>query len=178
VDALVMRRRVVITGMGVITPTGHSVSELFEAQVAGRSGAGPIASFDASTFPTKIAAEVKDFSLGKFLREPPNWDDTGVNCRFAAAAAQQALGAAGVLDDSRVDRERFGIYLGCGEGIQDSAHLTALLAEAYRPERRTVDVTAFTAGGLQRLHPGREFEQELHTTPGRLAEYFHLEGPN
>jgi 3-oxoacyl-[acyl-carrier-protein] synthase II len=173
-----MRRRVVITGMGVVTPLGHSVADLYEAQIAGRSGVGRIAQFDASTFPTQIAAEVKNFELGKFLRRPPDWGDTGVNCRFAAGAAQQALDAAGLSDDARVNRERFGIYLGCGEGIQDFTHLTALLARTYRPDRRTVDVKAFTAAGLTALNRGREYEQELHTSPGHLASYFHLDGPN
>ena len=53
------RRRVVITGMGAITPLGHSVREMFDAQLAGQSGVGPIASFNASRFPTQFAAQVK-----------------------------------------------------------------------------------------------------------------------
>ncbi len=53
-----------------------------------------------------------------------------------------------------------------------------LIAKSYDPEKNTVDTATFTAGGLERFHPGREFEQELHTTPGHLADYFDLEGPN
>ena len=74
-----MSRRVVITGMGAITPLGHSVDELFRALVAGRSGVGLITGFDASTFPTRIAAEVREFDLGRFVRDPERWADAWVN---------------------------------------------------------------------------------------------------
>jgi 3-oxoacyl-[acyl-carrier-protein] synthase II len=173
-----MRTRVVITGMGVITPLGHNVEDLFAAQVAGRSGVGPIHLFDATRFPTRIAAQVKDFDLGRYVRDPDRWRDSGANSRFAAAAAQQALRDAGALDDPRIDRMRFGVYLGAGEGIQDFEHLISLIARGYRPERRAVDTAVFAEHGLRHFHPGREFEQELHTAPGHLAAYFDLEGPN
>jgi 3-oxoacyl-[acyl-carrier-protein] synthase II len=164
--------------MGVITPLGHSVEDLFAAQIAGRSGVGPIHLFDAGRFPTRIAAQVKDFDLGRFVRDPDRWRDSGANSRFAAAAAQQALQDAGALDNPHIDRTRFGVYLGAGEGIQDFEHLISLIARGYRPERRAVDTAVFTEHGLRHFHPGREYEQELHTTPGHLAAYFDLEGPN
>src|ERR1700682_1168555 len=110
-----MRRRVVITGMGVISPLGHSVEQLFQSQIEGRSGVGPITLFNARQFPTKFAAQVKNFDLGKYVAEPQRWADSGANSRFAAAAAQQALGDAGLLDDPKMDRTRIGVYLGCGE---------------------------------------------------------------
>jgi 3-oxoacyl-[acyl-carrier-protein] synthase II len=173
-----MRRRVVITGMGAITPLGHSVQELFRAQVAGRSGVGPITLFDASRFPTRFAAEVKDFDLDCFVKDTGRWANCGANSRFAAAAAQQALADAGLLDRPGVDRTRFGVYLGSGEGIQDFHHLISLVAQSYRPERRDVDAVAFARGGLRDFHPGQEFEQEPHTTPAHLAAAFDLQGPN
>jgi 3-oxoacyl-[acyl-carrier-protein] synthase II len=164
--------------MGAITPLGHNVKETYQAQLEGKSGMGPIHSFDASRFPTKFAAEVKDFELGRFVEDPRRWQNSGVNSQFAAAAAQQALTDAGLLVDGRVDRTRFGIYLGSGEGIQDFHNLIYLVAQSYRPEKRTVDAAAFAAGGMQSFHPGKEAEQELHTTAGHLASYFNLEGPN
>jgi len=173
-----MRRRIVITGMGAITPLGHNVEDLYEAQLAGRSGIGPITLFNASRFPTKFAAQVKDFDLARHVKDSGRWADSGANSRFAAAAAQQALDHAGLLDDTRVDRTRFGVYLGSGEGIQDFHHLVSLISQSYQPERRAVDAATFAAGGLRSFHPGREFEQELHTTPGHLAAHFGLEGPN
>jgi 3-oxoacyl-[acyl-carrier-protein] synthase II len=173
-----MRKRVVITGMGAITPLGHNVEDLFRAQLEGRSGVGPIRSFNARKFPTQFAAQVKDFDLGAFVRDPGRWENSGVNSRFAAAAAQQALTDSGVLDDPQLERSRVGVYLGSGEGIQDFHHLVSLVAQTYQEQGRKVDTVAFTEGGLSEFHPGREYEQELHTTPGHLAAYFGLEGPN
>src|SRR5947209_7529820 len=114
-----MRRRVVITGMGVVTPLGHGVDDLFQALLAGRSGVGPMTAFDASRFPTRFAAEVKDFDLARFVRRPQRWADAGANSRFAAAAAQRALADSGLADDPRLDRTRCGVYVGTGEGTQD-----------------------------------------------------------
>src|SRR5205823_3158472 len=102
----VMRRRVVITGMGAITPLGHTVADLFQSQLEGRSGVGPIHSFEARRFPTKFAAQVKDFDLHKHVRDAKRWDNSGPNSQFAAAAARQALADAGLLDASKVDRTR------------------------------------------------------------------------
>src|SRR3954464_9050572 len=120
-----MRRRVVITGMGAVTPLGHSVEDLYRSQLEGRGGGGPITLFNANRFPTKFASQVKDFDLGKFVRAPERWQNAGVNSRFAAAAAQQALADAGLLpeDHAAIDRGRLGVYLGSGEGIQDFHHL-------------------------------------------------------
>jgi 3-oxoacyl-[acyl-carrier-protein] synthase II len=173
-----MKRRVVITGMGAITPLGNSVEELYKAQIEGRSGVGPIALFDASHFPTSFAAQVKDFDLDHYVGDSSRWRDSGANSRFAAAAAQQALSDAQLHENSEVDRTRIGVYLGSGEGIQDFHHLVGLVARTYSPQDRTVDASRFISGGLSEFHRGREFEQEPHTTPAHLAQYFDLQGPN
>lgn len=173
-----MRRRVVITGMGAITPLGHTVADLYKNQLEGKSGVAPITLFDASKFPTKFASEVKHFELSRYVKDPQRWADSGANSRFAAAAAQQALQDANLLEGAKVDRTRFGVYLGSGEGIQDFHNMVYLIAQTYQPDKNSVDSAAFTVGGFERFHAGREFEQELHTTPGHLADYFDLEGPN
>jgi 3-oxoacyl-[acyl-carrier-protein] synthase II len=173
-----MRRRVVITGMGVITPLGCDVDGLFAALVAGRSGVGPIQSFDASTFPTRFAAEVHDFDLGRYVARPERYAAAGRNTCFALAAAREALADAGLLDDSRVDRTRFGVYLGAGEGEQEFSCLISLVAGSYLKETRSLDGAAFAARGLREYHAGREYEQELHTAPARVADCFGLDGPN
>src|SRR5438552_9045847 len=173
-----MRRRVVITGRGAVTPLGHSVQETMEGQLAGRSGVGPIRHFNASRFPTKFAAQVPGFDLTRHVPDPGRWAHSGINSQFAAAAARQALADAGLLDDGKVDRTRFGVYLGSGEGVQDFHALLWLLSQAYQPSTRKVDDAAFMAGGLCHFHPEREAEQELHTTAAHLAGHFELDGPN
>jgi 3-oxoacyl-[acyl-carrier-protein] synthase II len=173
-----MRRRVVITGMGAVTPLGNSVKELYENQIAGKSGVDFIRNFDASTFPTKFAAELKGFDLSNYVKDVCRWNSAGPNARFAAAAAAQALQDAGVIDNPRIDRTRFGIYLGTGEGVQDFPHMTMQIGGSYRKETSTIDQKAFIKLGLQYYTADHEHEQEMHTTPAHLASHFDLQGPN
>src|SRR5262245_1084786 len=135
-----MRRRVVITGMGVISPLGNTVRGMFNALLEGKSGVSPIARFNARRFPTQFAAQVLDYDLGQFVADKEVWAPSGVNTQFALGAAQQALSDAGVLDNSKIDRARCGVYLGSGEGIQDFPNLICQVASAYQRDKRTVDV--------------------------------------
>lgn len=164
--------------MGAVTPLGHSVKDLYEGQLEGRNGVGFITLFNAKRFPTKFAAEVKDFDLGRFLPEPQRWAYSGANTRFALAASQQALTDAGLLDNGKVDRTRCGVYLGCGEGIQDFHNTMSLLARNYDKQKKALDLPAFERGALHDFTPEREAEQEMHTTTAHLADTFDLEGPN
>src|SRR5690348_11057134 len=84
---VVMRRRVVITGMGAITPIGNDVESMWSVLRAGGSGIGRITHFDASRFPTKIAAEVKNFDLSSYVVDPGRYAYSGRNVTFAIAAA-------------------------------------------------------------------------------------------
>ncbi len=164
--------------MGVITPLGDTVEGLFRSQLEGRSGVRPIERFDAATFPTTFAAEVAGFNLERYVRSPQCWADAGDASQFAAAAAQLALEDAGLLDESASDRTRFGVYLGIGEGTQDFHTVLSMIARAFRPEERTLDAVTMARLGLASYHGGQECEQELHTPPAHLADYFGLEGPN
>jgi 3-oxoacyl-[acyl-carrier-protein] synthase II len=164
--------------MGAVTPLGNSVKELYENQLAGKSGIDFIRNFDATTFPTKFAAELKDFDFEQYVSDTSRWSHAGPNARFAAAAAAQALKDAGVLDDSRIDRTRFGVYLGSGEGVQDFPHMTQMLAASYRTDDRSIRSDIFIKMGLEQFDAQQEYEQEMHTTPGHLADHFDLEGPN
>src|SRR5438034_381356 len=138
-----MRRRVVVTGMGVVTPLGHSVPELFASQVEGRTAVGPITRFDARTFPTTFASEVKGFDLGRFLKDTGPYDHCGVNTQFALAATKQALEDAGLLDPAKGDRSRVGVYLGSGEGSEDFPSLMASIARAVDDPPTKVDSGRF-----------------------------------
>src|SRR5262249_28938519 len=173
-----MRNRVVIPGMGAVTPLGHSVKAMMEAQLAGKSGVGPITHFDARKFPTTFAAQVKEFDLSRYVEDAGRWEFSGLNSRFAAAAARQALADSGLLGDGKVDRTRFGVYLGSGEGVQDFHNMVWNIAQSYNPQRREVDYPKFQRGALVSFHAGREAEQELHTTSAHLAAHFERGGPN
>lgn len=108
------RRRVAITGIGPVTPVGLGVDDFWDALVNGRSGAGPITRFPTDDFPVKIAAEIRDFDIEKFL-EPRRARRHERFSQFAYAAAIMALQHAG-LEPSDPDPARVGIVIGTGIG--------------------------------------------------------------
>src|SRR5262249_49656411 len=113
-------RRVVVTGMGMVTPTGRDLESTWSALLAGKSGVGPITLFDARTFPTRIAAEVRDFRLDDYLSDTSRWVEHSRNSKFALAAATMAVKDSGLLETKPdLDSKRFGVCLGSGEGQQD-----------------------------------------------------------
>ena len=126
-----MRRRIVITGTGMITPLGHSVSEIWENLKSGCSGVGQITLFDASKFKTRIAAEVRDFEFHDYFPQEPQWEFVGRNAQFVLTAAKQAVEESGI-DASQMDPTRLGVYLGSGEGEQDFAQCTGIVARAIQ----------------------------------------------
>lgn len=106
--------KVVITGMGVMSPLGHDVETFWSNLVAGTSGVGPITRFDASGFATRIAAEVKDFDPTLYMdRKEAKRNDRFV--QLGVAAAHQAVKAAG-LDIPSLDPNRIGVIVGSGIG--------------------------------------------------------------
>ncbi len=173
-----MRRRVVITGMGVITPLGHTVAELYASQVEGRTAVGPITRFDAHAFPTTFASEVRGFDLARYLKEADRYRFCGVNTQFALAAGKQALEDAGLLDTGRGDRSRMGVYLGSGEGAEDFPALVNSIALAADPATAKADPGKFVREIRPVLQTEREGEMEMHTPAGHLANEFALDGPN
>ena len=107
-------RRVVVTGLGVVTPVGLDVSSMWESLLAGRSGIGPITVFDAHAFDSRIAGEVKGFNAGTYL-SPKEIKRSERFVQFAIAAATQAARDAG-LDASREDPFRLAVVIGSGMG--------------------------------------------------------------
>ena len=107
-------KRVVITGLGAITPIGNTVPDFWDNLVAGVSGAGPITHFDASKFKTQFACEVKGFNPAKFLdrKESRKMD---LYCQYAMVAAQEAVGDS-KLDLEKEDLNKIGVILGVGIG--------------------------------------------------------------
>ncbi len=108
------RPRVVITGMGAITPLGLTVPELWQGLLAGRSGVRPITHFDASPFPSRIAGTVLNFDPTRYLA-PKEARRMARVSQFAIAAAQEAMADA-QLSPETVDPERLGVVVGTGMG--------------------------------------------------------------
>ncbi|MFM8985968.1 MAG: beta-ketoacyl-ACP synthase II [Planctomycetia bacterium] len=170
------RRRVVVTGIGCITPLGVRVEQMWKNLMAGASGVGMTTVFDASKFPTKIAAEVRGWDITDEGQDEKHWHFCGRHTRFAAGAALQAMQDAGLPRGLTADPTRLGVYLGSGEGQQDFDAFTSMMMAAIEGE--TLDVAKFTKLGLETLHPLSEVEQEPNMPAGHLAGLFDAQGPN
>lgn len=107
-------KRVVVTGLGAITPIGNNVQDYWDGLVNGRSGAGPITHFDASLFKTQFACEVKGFNAADYIdrKEARKMD---LYAQYAVAVAKQAVSDAG-LDGEAIDKNRVGVVFGAGIG--------------------------------------------------------------
>jgi 3-oxoacyl-[acyl-carrier-protein] synthase II len=110
-----MKRRVVVTGMGAVTPVGNDVATMWDSLLAGRSGAGPITHFDASTFDVRFACEVKNFDPLEFMerKEAKRADQF---TQYAVAASKQAMVNAGFADGTGYDPFNTGVIIGSGIG--------------------------------------------------------------
>ena len=110
------RRRVVVTGMGMVTPVGNDLQSTWEALKAGRSGGGPITQFDTTDFDVRFAAEVRNFDVDNYLdrKEAKRMDRFA---QLAMAASQEAVTQAGLADrPANVDFDRVGVVIGSGIG--------------------------------------------------------------
>lgn len=170
-----MRRRVVVTGMGCINPLGNDVESMWKGVTEGRSGVGYTTIFDASKFPTKISAEIKNWDITQTGEDAETWKYRARHTKFACGAAKQAMAQSGILD-AGLDPTRIGVYLGCGEGSQDFDSFSTMMTAALRPDG--LDLAAFAKKGLEILNPVAEIEQEPNMPAGYVAGLFNLQGPN
>jgi 3-oxoacyl-[acyl-carrier-protein] synthase II len=155
------RRRVVVTGLGIVCPVGTGLEESWRSIVAGKSGIGPITQFDASTFPTRIAGEVKNFEAEKWMdRKELRRNDRFIH--LAMAAGEMAMQDSG-LDVSKDDPERIGCVVGAGLGglatIEDT-HQT------------------FLDKGVKKIGPFFIPALIVNLAPGQLALKYGFKGPN
>jgi 3-oxoacyl-[acyl-carrier-protein] synthase II len=155
------RRRVVVTGLGLVSPVGIGVEPSWQSLVAGRSGIGPITQFDASTYPTRIAGEVKNFEPGDFMDKK----EARRNDRFiqlGLAAADMAVKDSG-LDLDKEDPEQIGCIVGAGMGGLGTIE-----------ENRTL----LTDRGLKRLSPFFIPSLIINLAPGQISLRYGFKGPN
>ncbi|MBK8761859.1 MAG: beta-ketoacyl-ACP synthase II [Sulfuritalea sp.] len=155
------RRRVVVTGLGVISPVGNTVAEAWENLTAGKSGIGRITRFDPSAFKAQIAGEVKGFDVTAYLSaKEARRMDTFIH--FGMAAGIQALRDAG-LDAPQADAERIGVNIGSGIGglpLIEGTH------------------NDFLAGGPRKISPFFIPGTISNMISGNLSIMFGLKGPN
>ncbi|MGH8619064.1 MAG: beta-ketoacyl-ACP synthase II [Burkholderiales bacterium] len=155
------RRRVVVTGLGIISPVGNSLAEAWDAIVAGRSGITAITRFDASTFPSRIAGEVKGFDVAQYLapKEARRFDTF---IHYGLAAAIDAIKDSG-LDFAKENTEQIGACIGSGIGGLP-------LIEATHD--------AYLAGGVRKITPFFVPGSIINMIAGQLSIMYGLKGPN
>ena len=108
-------KRVVVTGLGAITPLGNDVETTWSNALAGVSGAGPITHFDASKFKTQFACEVKGFDASSFL-DRKKIRTLDLYAQYALYAAKQAIENSGLENDEKINRDRIGVIIAAGIG--------------------------------------------------------------
>ncbi len=173
-----MNRRVVITGMGWITPLGFEIDAVWKRLMRGESGVAPTTLFDAGTFPTTFSAEVKDFDLARFLG-PAYETHRGASRQtgFALAAARIAWDDARLGATNGLDRARVGIYLGGGEGPLDFENFVTAAIGGWDYERNTLDARRWADVALRCLDRVHEMQQDPNMAAAHLARLFGVEGP-
>ena len=156
------KRRVVITGLGIVSPVGNSVSNAWENIVAGKSGITRITRFDASIFSSQIAGEVKDFDIHHYLsvKEARRMD---VFIHYGMAAGIQAIKDAGIDDITELESERIGVNIGSGIG--------------GLPMIENTD-SAYHAGGPRKISPFFLPSTIINMIAGNLSIMYGYKGPN
>jgi 3-oxoacyl-[acyl-carrier-protein] synthase II len=155
------RRRVVITGLGVVSPVGNTVEQAWKNVLAGRSGIDRITRFDASSFPVQIAGEVRDFDITQYL---PAKDARRMDLfiHFGMAAGIQAIKDAG-LEAHPDNAERIGVSIGSGIGGLP-------MIESTRDE--------FVASGVRKISPFFVPGSIINMISGNLSIMYGYKGPN
>ena len=156
------KRRVVVTGLGIVSPVGSTVSSAWESVISGKSGITRITRFDASSFVSQIAGEVKDFDIHQYLsvKEARRMD---VFIHYGMAAAIQAVKDAGIDDISHLDAEKIGVNIGSGIG--------------GLPMIENTD-TAYHAGGPRKISPFFIPSTIINMIAGNLSIMYGYKGPN
>jgi 3-oxoacyl-[acyl-carrier-protein] synthase II len=156
-----LSRRVVITGLGLVTPLGIGVDETWTALCKGQSGISQITRFDASGFDTKIAGEVKNFHPKDFLSKKEA-KRTQLFIAYAVAASRMALENSGLTID-KTNENRIGVLTGCGLGGLELLEKTTVFLHKKGPQRVTPFYIPMIIGNM---------------APGMISIYLGAKGPN
>ncbi len=155
------RRKVAVTGLGILSPVGNTVAESWRAVMAGESGIRKITRFDASAFSTGIVGEVRDFNVGDFIPEK-RARHMDLFIHYGVVAAMQAVADAG-LTDSESDRERIGVAIGSGIG---GLRMIEKVQDIYRE------------GGPRRISPFFIPSTIINMISGHVSIQYNFLGPN
>ncbi len=155
------KRRVVVTGLGIISPVGNNVQTAWDNILAGNSGIGPIANFDASTFPVRFAGEIRDFDVSDYIvgKEARRM---GAFIHYGIAAACQAISDSGI-EITDANAPRAGIAIGSGIGGLHGIEV------AYQ---------SWLDGGARKISPFFVPGNIINMIAGNLSIMYGMKGPN
>ena len=180
-------QRVVITGMGWVTPLGTDLGGVWSRLIAGECAIAPVTRYNARSFATNFAAQADIPSLDGVLYNAADHAVAQPHSVFALHAAAHAWKQAGLGDPSSrgalldpasgLDPERIGVYLGSGEGVPDLDHLAQANIESWAGDRRAVDDAKWAERALALLTRHKEMEQEPNVAVRRIAQTFGAIGP-
>jgi 3-oxoacyl-[acyl-carrier-protein] synthase II len=131
---ILFKRKVVVTGLGIVSPVGNTIPSAWESIIAGKSGITRISRFDASAFASQIAGEVKDFDIHQYVsaKEARRMD---IFIHYGMAAAIQAVKDAGIDEISQLEAERIGVNIGSGIGGLSMIESTDIAYHAGGPRK-------------------------------------------
>ena len=154
--------RVVVTGLGVISPVGNDIAAFWQSLIEGKCGIGPITAFDTTEYKVKIAAEVKDFDPLQYLDKAEARKQDRFS-QFAVAAASQAMTDSGLESGSNIDSFRLGVYIGTGTGGMHSFLTESAKLLEKGPSRTSPFFIPMMIGNM---------------AAGNVALRFHAQGPS
>ena len=155
------KRRVVITGLGIVSPVGNTVDEAWRSIVSGQSGIARITRFDTTTFSSQVAGEVKNFDIAAYLN-PKEARRMDLFMHYGMAAGMQAIRDAG-LDTPQADGERIGLNIGSGIGGLNMIETTD---------------TEYAAAGVRKISPFFIPSTIINMISGHLSILYGFKGPN
>jgi len=152
----------------------HDTDSLWQGILDGTNGMAKTTLFDASTFPSKFSAEVKDYDLAKFSKKPELHKYARRGSAFVIGATAQACEQAGIEIETEnptdgIDRRRMGVYLGAGEGSVDNKNFFGALAHAWNEEKEEMDCSKWADVAFKDFHGLIEMEQEPNMPAGHVA---------
>lgn len=155
------KRRVVVTGMGIVSPLGNDLASSWDGIINGRSGIGPVEGFDASTYPTRIAGEIRDFDVTQWV-PPKDAKKMDHFIHYGVAASMMAMADAG-LEVTEANAERIGTILGSGIGGIWGIEETAIKLHE---------------GGVRKVSPFYVPSTIINMLPGQVSLLTGIKGPN
>ena len=155
------RRRVVITGLGIVSPVGNDIKNAWQNILAGKSGIGPLTNFDVTDFPVRFCGEIRDFDVTQYITAK-DARRMGTFIHYGIAAACQAIDDAG-LEIGEADADRAGVAIGSGIGGLSG------IESAYQ---------AYIDGGARKISPFFVPGNIINMIAGNLSIMYGLKGPN